>query len=143
MWPHALLAALILGVPQNVTLGTQTCTVRVSSREQPERKRASSVFSATEIVDLRFDVTFPTLAPGEHKLELQVLTPRGHLYQSLVVPFVRGPAGRERFKQVTAPLPVAGTSIMTSSLYGRWRVVPYVDSLRTSCAAPQSFTLKR
>ena len=57
--------------------------------------------------------------------------------QSLVA--VKTSAGRGY--QVTARLPVAGTSIMTSSLYGKWKVVPHLDGSLKACGAATAFTI--
>lgn len=42
---------------------------------------------------------------------------------------------------VKTTLPVAGTLITASSLYGLWRVVPYLDGLSMPCGSPVTFTL--
>jgi hypothetical protein len=46
-----------------------------------------------------------------------------------------------RAYQVTARLPVAGTSIMTSSLYGKWKVVPHLDGSLKPCGAATVFSI--
>jgi hypothetical protein len=43
--------------------------------------------------------------------------------------------------QVQARLPVAGTSIMTSSLYGKWRVVPHLDGSLKACGKATAFSI--
>ena len=43
--------------------------------------------------------------------------------------------------QVTATLPVAGTSIMTNSLYGEWKVEPYLDQQAAPCGDVRSFVI--
>jgi hypothetical protein len=94
-----------------------------------------------------------------------VFTPDGQLYRSLVVPVTsRGAAGatrwvagyprpmpQQRLTRVTrgrstyaaasASLPVAGTDVVSSGLYGRWRVEAYVDGAEQSCARPAWFVL--
>lgn len=57
--------------------------------------------------------------------------------QSLVA--VKTSAGRGY--QVTARLPVAGTSIMTSSLYGKWKVVPHLDGSSKACGKASTFSI--
>jgi len=42
---------------------------------------------------------------------------------------------------VHARLPVAGTSIMTSSLYGKWKVVPHLDGSLRPCAVATPFSI--
>lgn len=50
--------------------------------------------------------------------------------------------GDSRLAVVRGTLPVAGTSIMTNSLYGTWRAVPYLDDETETCGASQTFVLK-
>jgi len=152
-----------------------SCVILVSSPEQPQTKRGRAVFSATEILDLEFGVLLPGNLEAEHLVELKVHTPRGHLYQSLTVPFTaqcqppddssrpgQGPQMRSvpnhpypveeketvrvhfqgrRYARVTARLPVAGTSITISSLYGQWSVEAYLDGSNATCSPKRSFTL--
>jgi hypothetical protein len=96
-------------------------------------------------------------------LALKLFTPRGHLYQTLTVPFTaagqsRGdrlvdgyprPMREQETRPVTeqgstafelvATLPVGGTAIMTNSLYGEWRVDPQLDG--TPCGNPARFEI--
>jgi hypothetical protein len=51
--------------------------------------------------------------------------------------------GRRRFDQVTARLPVAGTSITLGSLFGRWTVVPYLDDETAPCGQPRRFVIRK
>jgi hypothetical protein len=46
-----------------------------------------------------------------------------------------------RAYQVSATLPVAGTSIMTNSLYGEWKAEPYLDQQTTPCGDARSFVI--
>ncbi len=129
-------------------------------------------FSATEILDLQFQTTLSRPLKGQHVLELKVYTPRGHLYQVLRVPVtspiqsVPAPRRRERIvdgrastfndpaaKVVTdepdgkpslgATLPVGGTSIVTSSLYGRWTVTPHLDGSLEPCGPARQFRIEQ
>ena len=43
---------------------------------------------------------------------------------------------------VSATLPVAGTSITLSSLYGRWTVQPYLDGQPAPCGPASRFTIR-
>jgi hypothetical protein len=83
---------------------------------------------------------------GTHTMYFKVFTPRGYLYQTFAVPFpAPGPeraARRERVHRVTATLPVAGTTIMTSGLYGQWRVEARLDAAPTLCGHPKSFVIR-
>ena len=44
--------------------------------------------------------------------------------------------------KVEVPFPVAGTDIVTSGLYGKWKVEAFLDGASTPCTQPLSFTLK-
>jgi hypothetical protein len=142
--------------------------VLVDSPQSTERKgRFTPTFSATRILDLRLDTVIGATVQGSHLLQLKLYTPKGHLYQVLSVPFtvaagdearpaakrwVDGypePLDEQRAKPidhlgtarrgVSATLPVAGTSIMTNSLYGQWMVEPYLDDER--CGAARTFVI--
>jgi hypothetical protein len=52
----------------------------------------------------------------------------------------RTASGRRAYS-LSARLPVAGTSIMTSSLYGKWKVVPHLDGSLTPCGRGAVFTI--
>lgn len=104
------------------------------------------VFSARKILDVTLTVALQVAAPvGSDAVRLDFLTPNGNLYQTMDIPVgfpakesarpMRGypfPVKVEaagsvvyrgaRAKGVRARLPVAGTSIVTSSLYGVWQV---------------------
>ena len=103
-------------------------------------------FSATEVLDLEFQVLVrPDLLAGRG-LELKILTPKGHLYPTLALPAPSDPADaapqrRSRYRTVTARLPVAGTTIVNNSLYGAWKAEAFVAGERTACARPRSFVI--
>ncbi len=48
-----------------------------------------------------------------------------------------------RFHQVTARLPVAGTSITLGSLFGRWTVVPFLDDAAAPCGRSRRFRIRK
>jgi hypothetical protein len=126
---------------------------------------ASPRFSATNILDLTFTVLFPAAIDGEHLVDLRVFTPDGQLYRSLAVPVAKGGApnvtrsvagyprplpqqtlrrvarGKDLFMAASATFPVAGTDIVSSGLYGRWRVEGYLDGAEQRCAPAAPFTL--
>jgi hypothetical protein len=106
-----------------------------------ERPRAREPFSVRKTADLQFRMRLRTRDEEAHVVSFRVLTPDGHLYQQLRVSDTREDGEDERASRVSARLPVAGTFIATSSLFGRWRVVPYVDDDPEPCAAPSVFRL--
>lgn len=120
----------------------RTCEVSVSSAEPGAPPR---VFSAAEVIDLTLTTAFGRRLDGIHWLELRLYTPQGFHYQTLGLPFdagVRESHGRRpRRASASATLPVAGTSIMTEALYGRWRVVPFLDGSAEPCGPERLFEI--
>jgi len=110
--------------------------VAIGSDQTP---RASYRFRATRIVDLELEARLLHHPKQDHSLQLRLYTPDGFLYQVLETRAARGRAGAFRYQ---ARLPVAGTSIMTSGLYGRWRVVPHADGAREPCGPGRSFVMR-
>jgi hypothetical protein len=55
---------------------------------------------------------------------------------------VRGDAVSPVQYEVVSRLPVAGTSITTSSLFGRWSVEPYLDGQTAPCGPAVRFTIQ-
>jgi len=95
-------------------------------------------FSATRILELRFGTRLAGQPRRDHTLRLRLYAPSGFLYQVLAVPVAAGRGHR----RIEARLPVAGTSIMASGLYGRWRVVPQLDDSSEPCGAGRSFVIR-
>jgi hypothetical protein len=120
----------------------QCSAVSVRSAEDP---RARAVFSATKILDLRLSVMLRGLSPATvaQSVRFRVLTPKGNLYQELkaLVSTDPIPGQNGQGPHADTRLPVAGTSIMTSSLYGQWKVEPHLDGDLTSCGAATTFTI--
>jgi len=127
---------------------------------------SGSTFSALKTEDLRLLVLFLTPVEGEHILELRLITPRGHHYQTLTAPITTEAVEAGAVRQVpTYPrplevqalepyqtrqgvlkgtelrLPVAGTSIMSSSLYGEWEVEVVLDGKPMGCERRDVFRL--
>lgn len=70
----------------------------------------------------------PRVVPGfPRPLEVQRLVPAG--------------GGRSEY-ELRARLPVAGTSITLSSLYGTWSVQPYLDGAAEPCGPATRFTIR-
>jgi hypothetical protein len=144
---------------------TSNCPrVAVTSVEHPADV-AVNRFSAVKTTDLVFHVMFSNEVAKDHVVTLNVYTPHGHLYRRLDVPVApnRGntPAGTRRlagypypvkvqtpaqrtvggksYAVIDVSLPVAGTSIVTSSLYGRWEVAVVMDGARQPCPERTQF----
>jgi hypothetical protein len=125
--------------------------------------QADSVLSADRALDLLFDVFFDGTLIGDHVLHLRLTTPRGHHYQTLSVPisgdtsllgaqrhlegypFAVDVQVLEAIDATTSSaglrLPVAGTSIVTHGLYGRWTAQAYVDQTVEPCGPSAEFVL--
>jgi len=136
-------------------------------RKQPREPR----FSTREILDLEFDTRLERqVTDGDHVLHFKVVTPGGFLYQDLTTPFTWGKPGRRgrsaiepaatargvpvqalgtprdgrdpARQSLRARLPVAGTSITMSSLYGRWTVQAFLDDRTRPCTPPRVFAIQ-
>jgi hypothetical protein len=103
--------------------------------------------------DLVFHVKFNRRLSEDHVVTLKVFTPNGYMYRQYDVPVASGAtkksetarqlpgypypvpvqtmtmtkAGGRNSASVDVSFPVAGSTIVTSSLYGRWRVDVYLD----------------
>jgi hypothetical protein len=105
-----------------------------SDRGRRDRYR----FSATQILALDFETRLSERRAHEHTVWLRLYTPSGFLYQVLAVPV----AANRGHRRVEARLPVAGTSIMASGLYGRWTVVPQLDDSSEPCGPRRHFVIR-
>lgn len=135
----ALLAAAPLGTPAAHESRERhpVCAVVEIGSDQTPRGRHS--FRATRILDVEFETLVLGRTPRERSPQLRLYTPDGFLYQVLET---KPASGRRSTHRFGARLPVAGTSIMASGLYGRWRVVPHLDDGREPCGSARSFVIK-
>jgi len=141
-------------------------TVAVSGVEKPDDMGRRS-FSATRSADLIFHVLFDRSLEEEHVVTLKIFTPHGYLYRRLDVPLApekgEGPLGARRlpgypypvpvqaphtvtigeqsYESVDVSFPVAGSTIVTSSLYGRWKVEIFLDWAGEPCGEPAFFDI--
>jgi hypothetical protein len=129
-------------------------------------------FVVSQVLDLEFATRLERPVYGDHVMHFKVFTPSGFLYQNLRVPFnwpkavrgprtgqdapvravahapgtsvqqLGGPSGRRRGDTVAARLPVAGTAITLSALYGRWTVQAYLDDAPRPCSPLRRFTIR-
>jgi len=158
----------LAGPPDRLPRGA-CIAVDVASPQDPTATPRLPSFSATKIIDLRFTAVVRA-APGRGLLRFKVYTPRGFLYQTLAAPFAlrqpnahgvalrsqtvdgfpRPVAEQEALPAangdtsrylVSASLPVAGTLITTSGLYGRWTVEPWLGAGSLPCGAPKAFLI--
>ncbi|MEM7350943.1 MAG: S8 family serine peptidase [Acidobacteriota bacterium] len=125
----------------------------------------ASTFTATNILDLDFQIHFTQALEGDHLLRLRLSTPKGHLFQEVTLPIATDPGRRGASRRVpgfprplpirtteslggidteqliTVPWPVAGTPIVSSSLYGEWTVAAFLDDSNLPCSSPTTFRL--
>jgi hypothetical protein len=156
--------AVVAGSPQKPWNGGR------DAGEKNYGKIEAPVFSATEVIDVQFAIVFSKSVAaqfsGVHMVEFRIYTPQGHLYESITIPMTtngrrsgerhrvpgypdlvpvqvlqsitRG-GGQGMFAEVT--LPVAGTSIVSNSLYGEWKAEAVVEDEIAACAQPMTFTI--
>jgi hypothetical protein len=100
-------------------------------------KDREPVFSAATAGDLEIRLSFAPRLSGRRAV-LRLHTPKGHLYQELSVALDSNSPGRGL---ATARLPVSGTLIVNSSLYGRWSLATHLDGGPEACGSPSLFTI--
>jgi len=132
---------------------TSACAgIQVTAPDAPaptkRKAKKKPTFSASSILDLELEVALSPALKGQRRLELKVYTPKGHLYQTLSTTVKTNAASLDRRKRespkrtAAAMLPVAGTTIVTSSLYGEWKVEAILDGEReTTCGKPLYFLI--
>ena len=123
-------------------------------------------FQATQILDLDLEVRLGAGLSGNHVLHVKLTTPRGHHYQTLTVPIAADAAQAGTFRRVESyprplavsvpvaatdgragetavvlRLPVAGTSIVSSGLYGTWTASAYLDNATEPCGPDRAFVI--
>lgn len=126
-------------------------------------------FSATAVLDVNLLVQFvpghaKELADGDHWLEVRFFGPQEFLYESRIVPLTSDPGQTSSTKhvpryrrpivrklvkpsksgkeiEVSIPLPVAATTIVSSSMYGTWRAEASLDGSDEPCAAAATFVI--
>ena len=156
---RAALAVLcgLVAVGARADEGAPACVgITLSATPAEAHAPTDKGFSARRVLDVNFHVE---LAPGSTPdgLVLKVFTPNGHLFQSFDVP-VASASNPEKERALpgyrfpvkvaqaraaasggsvvdTPPLAVAGTDIVASSLYGRWRAEAWVKGASSACLA--------
>jgi hypothetical protein len=129
-------------------------------------------FSASRVLDLQLRVSLQAELTGTHVLELELRTPRANPYQVLTAPVSartadagggapvpgyprplplqllhpvqpRGVEGDGWLGDAVLTLPVAGTLIVQTSLYGVWEVIPKLDGRGMTCERRILFEIVR
>jgi hypothetical protein len=134
-----------VALAEGSTRPTGTCAAAAVSA--PGRPNGRTTYSARKVVDLELAVRPRGRLVGAHTVHFKVYTPNGYLYQDLSARFdvedaTAGARPRQpRRLRVGVRLPVGGTSITTNSLYGKWRVVPFLDDETRPCASATVFRI--
>jgi hypothetical protein len=164
-----LAAALGALVGAKAGIAAQPCRSLVVASAEETRGAASEKFSATKTTDLTFRLFVDPALSGDHVLELKVFTPHTFLYRSIAVPIALGAAAsaaaaQERsvdgyprpqrvrratrdklagadVQKVEVAFPVGGTDIVGNSLYGKWKVEPFLDGATDACGPAASFRI--
>jgi hypothetical protein len=141
-----------------------------SSDDEKEFESGVTQFSATQVTDIEFAIVFSSTVAAQftnaHVVEFRVYTPQGNLYETISIPITNNPAragekhriagypdlvplqvltsinhggGRGMYAKVT--LPVAGTPIVSNSLYGTWKAEAIVEDEIAPCSLPAQFTI--
>lgn len=134
---HALLTAAALEARDPNEPRERPAACEIVEIRSDHGAGSGSRFSATKIVELRFETALEGRPRPERRLRLRLTTPGGFLYQVLSVPVDPNPTKR----RLVARLPVAGTSIMASGLYGRWTVTPVLGDGSEACGASRRFVI--
>lgn len=156
--------AVVVGSPQQLGQGNDD--------DEREFESGIVTFPATKVTDIEFAIVFSQQVASQftnvHVVEFRVFTPTGNLYESLSIPITidarragerhRVPSypdlvplqvlkrishgnGNGFFAKVT--LPVAGTPIVSNSLYGNWKADALVEEQTSACGTPALFTISR
>jgi len=165
MLKHFIVAVAVLILAAPVLAGDFCAWVEVSSPEAPEAGADGKPFSARQVLDLELTVLLQGDVSGDRLLELRLITPRGHHYETLTLPISTDSRSAAQRRVPTYPrpldvqvlqrvdsrqgeaqravlsLPVAGTAIVTNGLYGTWTVEVLVDGRHMTCELLNSFAL--
>ncbi len=134
--------------PNEVGQGCFPIRVQVPDAPRKNQRRAlrTPSFSASAILDLEFQMRLPR-STRAHTVEVKFFTPEGHLYQTVSVPVspeaaADGENRRGRRQAVSVTLPVAGTTIVSSALYGTWKVEAYLDGTLRPCGGTLELAIR-
>ncbi len=152
------LGARAQGPASEATAAAPCVGVTLSATPADAHAATDKGYSARRVLDVNFHVELAAGSAAE-SLALKIFTPNGHLFQRLDVPLAAADspekeralpgypfpvkvAARRATRASggnsivdTPPLAVAGTDVVASSLYGRWRVEAWVAGAASACSA--------
>ena len=123
-------------------------------------------FSASEVLDLRLEVELTGDIPAFGLLRLELVSPNGHLYERQLVPVstdaeradtstavdgypfplevqtLRPGEAEGALEGAVFTLPVAGTAIASSGLYGHWQARLTLDGEPITCEKAFGFVIR-
>ena len=141
-------------------------------RRAAQDKGNKRQFAVSQIVDLVFKIEVSDGLKGDELLELRVFTPKQHLYETFTIPIAEQPvpgsaklvdgyprplavrpiktiaetnvqSKRTSLKRIVEiPFPVAGTTIVHHSLYGKWRLEAALNKDDYRVCGPAHFFLR-
>jgi hypothetical protein len=144
---------------------TPTCQRVTVASAAESRGSANRGLSATKTIDLTFTLSFKDKSAAGHVAHLRLFTPDGSLYRTMAQPVAAPGAGVARRSVAGYPqpmreqalravsgagttsyaidfvFPVGGTDIVSTGLYGTWKVEPFLDDAAMPCAKATSFVL--
>ena len=146
-----LLLALALAAPadqESRSHDEPRCNVTVRALDDVGRPRSAQHVSAAAVPVVTFRGRVEPRDEPAPPLLFDVYSPRGLRYQVLLgTPRTRTIERRGELVARTtrtreAALPVAGSSIVLTSMYGRWRVEPRLEGDSQACGRPEYFTIR-
>lgn len=146
--------------------GAQMQPAVVDVTPVPSMSGLRPIFDVTRFLDLHFDIVLDGGLTGDHIVALELQTPSGHLYQRIEIPMTTEVGGGDQKRRlpglpnpvpiqlavrrqsnglnqwmIGSDLPVAGTSIVNNSIYGRWSLQLYLDGQALECEGDCGFWL--
>jgi len=125
-----------------------TCSVNVRALDGQGQARSARRVSASVAPAVVFRGRVSANQADAPPLVFDVFSPRGQRYQSLLATprVVSQERGGHRIERTTrtreASMAVAGSSIVLTSMYGKWRVEPRIEGTSRPCGRPEFFTIR-
>jgi hypothetical protein len=138
------LALVALAVPaplENDQPEAITCSVNVAAYDGRGTARSVRRVSSQATAVL-FRGRLSRLSADMPSLLFDIYNPGGLHYQALVARERVGPNERGQSRTPEATLAVAGSSIVWTSMYGEWKVVPRFEGRDRPCGRPAFFTIQ-
>jgi hypothetical protein len=125
-----------------------TCTMTVHALDNQGQPVSARRISAAVIPAVVFRGRVEPHDEEAPPLVFDVFNPRGQRYQVLlgvprvVVKELQGQRFEKTSRTREAALPVAGSGIALTSMYGQWRVEPRLEGESRACGRPEFFTIR-